>query len=506
MEPSVKSKVSTKPKDVLIAVMGITGSGKSSFISHCTDEPVPVGNQLQSRQFFCSPTHTSTLVYQTNRAVIHTDTQEVRAYQYKYAAEGNIYLIDTPGFDDTNRDDADVLKDLADWLTTVYEKRTDLRGIVYLHRITDVRMQRAANKNLFMFKKLCGRDGMKNIILGTTMWENVRREDGERREAELVETPEFWGNMIEHGSQIARHQNSSGSARRIIDRLIQSTKPNTFAIQSEMVNDKLELNETSAGKELSSLQDEERKNFQRQLADLESYMKEAKMMQDKESQEQIRKLQKEKSREIAKLQEQQEKMAISLDRLHSQKRQEWKELKRQLEAEIRDARNEQERQRRIIERYEQQKATRSLVRKLSSDSLEAQLEEMDYVKHTHRVEEKKGHTKGHEEVSLSLRGPYFYFCGPVSNERYANHSRTGVRHTEWRKWMKLTIPPGAGISRKPWSRYLTVPLEQYVWFGWDQMTPMYGNTKTRPAFCGRVRHSKHTQPIRSAHRDRRSGY
>lgn len=38
-----------KPDDILIAVMGITGSGKSTFISHCTEDVVPVGNHLQSR-------------------------------------------------------------------------------------------------------------------------------------------------------------------------------------------------------------------------------------------------------------------------------------------------------------------------------------------------------------------------------------------------------------------------------------------------------------------------
>lgn len=258
---------------------------------------------------------------------------------------------------------------------------------------------------------------MKNIILGTTMWEHVRREDGEKREAELIATPDFWGNMIEHGSQIARHQNSSDSARVIIDKLIHSTKPNTFAIQSEMVNDKLKLNETSAGKELSSLQDEEREHFQRQLADLEKNMMEAKMMQDRESQEQIRKLHEEKSRDIARLQEQQEKMAISLDRLHSQKREEWKELKRQLEAEIRDGRNEQERQRQIIERYEQQKATRLLVRSSSSDSLEVNIGDlMDLGHQRDPIKQKKCHVFSHDSISLSLRGPYFYFCGPTSNK------------------------------------------------------------------------------------------
>jgi excinuclease UvrABC ATPase subunit len=38
------------PQDVLIVIMGITGSGKSTFISHCTDSEVGIGVGLKSRK------------------------------------------------------------------------------------------------------------------------------------------------------------------------------------------------------------------------------------------------------------------------------------------------------------------------------------------------------------------------------------------------------------------------------------------------------------------------
>ena len=34
------------PDDIFIAIMGMTGSGKSTFISHCTDVEVQIGHDL----------------------------------------------------------------------------------------------------------------------------------------------------------------------------------------------------------------------------------------------------------------------------------------------------------------------------------------------------------------------------------------------------------------------------------------------------------------------------
>lgn len=339
-----------------------------------------------------------------------------------------MYLIDTPGFDDTTRDDIDVLRDIADWETKVYEKRIDLRGVIYLHRITDPRMQGSAMKNLFMFKKLCGTEGLKNVILATTMWENVIKEDGHRREVELRDTPNYWKDMIEkHGSHMVRHHNSGDSARRIIDSLLQSAKPITYAIQNEMVNQRKDLDQTSAGKELSNIQAEERERFEKQLDGLKKDMAEAKEIQDKESQEQIRMLQEEKNREISRLQMQQEKMQISLERLHKEKHEELKKIIERMKSDAESSRAEQGKQRQIIDQLTQQLATYSLVRKASSDSLDVNLDHSSPSQgrspRASRVTTpgrqlslfKNVEEPSDERFSLALCGRYYYFCGPVSN-------------------------------------------------------------------------------------------
>jgi hypothetical protein len=157
--------------------MGVTGSGKSSFISLLCDTKIKIGHNLHA----C-----------TNQADIHA---------CKIYPEQAIYLIDTPGFDDTHRSDTEILRELARWLKDSYNNNIKLNGIVYFHRISDVRMQGSAKKNLLMFKKLCGDDSLKNVILATSMCHCVSIEEGIEREAQLMETPEFWGRMISKGSK-----------------------------------------------------------------------------------------------------------------------------------------------------------------------------------------------------------------------------------------------------------------------------------------------------------------
>lgn len=131
-------------------------------------------------------------------ALINTilGTSVVTVYPCTINTATNLYLVDTPGFDDTNRSDTEVLRELATWLTDSYTAHIKLSGIIYLHRISDVRMQGSAKKNLFMFKKLCGNDALKNVILATTMWDRVSQSEGDARELELTSTMDFWGWMM----------------------------------------------------------------------------------------------------------------------------------------------------------------------------------------------------------------------------------------------------------------------------------------------------------------------
>jgi hypothetical protein len=60
----------------------------------------------------------------------------VQEYTYVYNREIKGPLDYTPGFDDTNKSNSEILRDLGNWVVRSYPADVKLSGILYLHRIT----------------------------------------------------------------------------------------------------------------------------------------------------------------------------------------------------------------------------------------------------------------------------------------------------------------------------------------------------------------------------------
>ena len=161
-----------------------------------------------------------------------------------------LVLVDTPGFDDSERSDTQILMLIAEWLERAYVEDTLLSGIIFLHRITDVRMSGSSIKNLRMFRKLCGTDNMSSVRLVTTMWDNVTITDGERREQDLIAGNGFWAKEIASGCAVDRHDGTFASAKRVISSLVPKP-PVVIQLQKELISGK-RLIETDAGSDLNS--------------------------------------------------------------------------------------------------------------------------------------------------------------------------------------------------------------------------------------------------------------
>lgn len=183
-----------------------------------------------------------------------------------------------------------MLREIAGWLTASYSNEVLLHGIIYLHRITDVRMQGSAKKNLLMFKKLCGDEALQKVVLTTTMWDKVPDREAKDREQQLVDTPEFWGFMVSKGSTVYRHNNTVESAIRIIEELASSNRTVTLDLQNQMVNQNQTLKETAAGRELESEVIKERQKWAAELKDVQQIMEEAIRIRDVESEQAMREL------------------------------------------------------------------------------------------------------------------------------------------------------------------------------------------------------------------------
>jgi hypothetical protein len=195
-----------------------------------------------------------------------TGTQEVRSYLCQPSSPSRVWLVDTPGFDDSLRSEVEILEEIAAWLAREYKQQAKLRGIIYLHAITANRMTGSAKRNLHMFKQLCGPDAFSRIILASTMWEDVSQSAGAKRELQLKENPEVWGHMIANGSKLTRHSNTPASAMAIVKNVLQASS-------KEIVDQGRSLQQTEAGKAVQSLLAEEREKMEAKIAEIDTLRK-----------------------------------------------------------------------------------------------------------------------------------------------------------------------------------------------------------------------------------------
>jgi len=340
--------------EVYIAVMGVTGAGKSSFISTCSGKPVKIGHNLKS----C--------------------TADVEDVSFMYNRSLRVHLIDTPGFDDTERSDVQVLQDIAHWLSASFKSGIRLSGIIFLHRISDPRMAGSARRNLIMFKKLCGEKAYQSVVLATSMWSKVIPEEGDRRERELMDTDEFWGLMCKKGSKVFRYYNTQKSALDLVGYILSLHMTVMLDIQDEIVNKGHEIDETSAAHELNAEIIRERKMHEAELAAMRSQMEEAMAQRDEELQQLFKEEIDTLQDKIRKGAEEQRKLTQTLNEVDKRKEEEFRafkelmkkerdqereryerERKEYLESIARQEKALKEQQRKEIQRMEEERASRA---------------------------------------------------------------------------------------------------------------------------------------------------
>ncbi|OAX43140.1 P-loop containing nucleoside triphosphate hydrolase protein [Rhizopogon vinicolor AM-OR11-026] len=236
--------------------MGPSGSGKTTFINEASGSDFAVGKGLES----C--------------------TSEVQATKPFILNGREVTLIDTPGFDDTNRSDTDILAMIG-----AYEHGAKLAGIIYMHRISDFRMGGTNKRNFKMFRELCGESTLRNVLIVTNMWDQVAPDIGEMREKELEDN--FFKPVLMKGARMLRHEGTRESSHRILRYLIHN-QPATLLIQEELVNEHKNIVQTSAGSELTRVLNEQRERHEEVVAQLRIDMEVAIRDKDHETKEELK--------------------------------------------------------------------------------------------------------------------------------------------------------------------------------------------------------------------------
>ena len=121
-------------------------------------------------------------------------------------------------------------------------------GIIYLHNIFLDCVARVEQKNLDIFRRLCGDETLRNVVLGTTKWDKTGLEVGQYRERDFREI--WWKEMLQLGSVIMRVHADSASAWEIINHILENDRVEFLRIQEELLELQKVIPETDAGRTL----------------------------------------------------------------------------------------------------------------------------------------------------------------------------------------------------------------------------------------------------------------
>ncbi|KAH7075831.1 P-loop containing nucleoside triphosphate hydrolase protein [Paraphoma chrysanthemicola] len=233
------------PDDIFIAVMGMTGAGKTRFVANCTGQHVAEAQSIES----C-----------TMGLTMHAISIP--------GVKKRVCLIDTPGFDDTNRSDANILQEIAFWLVKSYELGVRLSGAIYLHRITDVRLGGSAVRGLNIFKAICGTNNFHGVTMATTFWDKVDDFDkASEDQRQLLETSSFWKDLVDGKCTMRPLTAGKSSAIELVTAIAHSNKRLVLNMQHQLVEEGLRIYQTDAGKVLQESWFQEKSDLHVKLAE-----------------------------------------------------------------------------------------------------------------------------------------------------------------------------------------------------------------------------------------------
>ena len=159
-----------------------------------------------------------------------------------------------------------------------------------------------------MFRKLCGELTLKNVVLVTNMWGIDSQDINESREKELSD--KFLKSVLDKGSQMVRHHNTTESAHDIIRRIVEN-HPVVLQIQRELVDEGKDISNTAAGETINQELKELISKHQAELKDLREEMTQALKEKDGEMKQKLEETKRDLEEKVEKIKKASEGMAAN---------------------------------------------------------------------------------------------------------------------------------------------------------------------------------------------------
>lgn len=220
---------------IRLAVFGMTGAGKTSFVNHATGVTFEVSDSGDSCELHYN------CMFPGSRFIysVLTATQGTRTIQQAETTIGDqrYILYDIPGYNDSNNEDGDLFVSMGRWLAVAHRNGCLLNGVVLMQCITDVRVadtEQARNK---LFEKTVGPSMFKQVAIVSTMWNQVNPEFGLKNENNRLRGENaVWRKLIDGGATVLRYKHDEDSAKAVLRHF---SVPGRFAPKTVQLQDEL---------------------------------------------------------------------------------------------------------------------------------------------------------------------------------------------------------------------------------------------------------------------------
>jgi hypothetical protein len=268
-----------------------------------------------------------------------------------------VLLLDTPGFDDSVVDNLAVLDEIVSnlYFFALQRSHIHVRGVIFLHDISEVRMGASEKKTWSILEAFCGSQSMGHVVVGTTLWSpegSIKFMKEVKREAEYLRS--YWRDIYR---TVRLPYNDTLAALSIATSLLEKP-PTLLLVQGEMLQPPHTVENTTVGRVAMPEGRAEREKLQKAIDEQQR--------QQRQLEESFKRQEEENQRR----REEEKKQREEQERLHREEKQKWDEI----------FRHEQERRRQEEERrrqeHEERQRREEEVRK-ERERLEKQLEQVN---------------------------------------------------------------------------------------------------------------------------------
>ncbi|KAK3299902.1 P-loop containing nucleoside triphosphate hydrolase protein [Chaetomium fimeti] len=223
---------------VVILLIGLHGTGKSTFAAAAAGADIEVGDGLDP----CTSKCERYIVEQTSDAPQFT-------------------IIDTPGFADKNttEENMDVLRLIAEELRNMGQERVS--GIIFFHSIEGARLTGVDHANLRILKSMCGEKFQRHVAFVTTRWDCMNDSEDEKLVTRNNNIEVEFKKLLPKGPEIFKFLNDGESHRPVLEHFAQLARTGTVApplqfaeelerYYNKWMSKRAAVEKTKAGKEI----------------------------------------------------------------------------------------------------------------------------------------------------------------------------------------------------------------------------------------------------------------